>query len=153
MTSLTPQEIVTMLDQHKKWLRNPKEGKQAVFKQMDLSGANFEGAKLQKSVFSGCKLSRAILRGTNFISADLFAVDLTKADLTNALLIRADLRGAELRGAKLNGANLQEADFRGGSMILAGGKTVTFGSSNLSDSDMEDVIAEKANLTGANLSG
>ena len=59
--------------------------------QLDLRGANLQGADLRVA-----DLSRANLRGANLTDADLSAADLRVADLSGAYLSRADLRDAYL---------------------------------------------------------
>jgi hypothetical protein len=77
MKRYTPEELKTVLDAHKKWLRDEDGGSRADLGGAYLGGANLRGAKLR-----GAYLREADLRG-------------------------ADLGGADLRGAKLRGADLQ----------------------------------------------
>lgn len=69
---------------------------------MDLSGANFEGADLNRAI-----LSLASLGGVNFTNAYLDEAnfrmaDLSNADFSEAQLLRTDFRDAILSGVKFN---------------------------------------------------
>ena len=110
-----------VLELHKKWLKEEKDGEKADLSYEDLSdvdfsdlnlryailrGTNLEGAKL-----SGTKLTYANLRGANLRSTKLEGAYLGYADLTGANLKGVDLTGANLTGAKLIGANLKDVKY------------------------------------------
>ena len=76
-----------ILEDHKKWLMDSREGKK-----MELKNAN---------------LSNIDLGGVNLISADLSCANLIGANLNNADLSGANLIGADLRNADLSGADLR----------------------------------------------
>ena len=69
----------------------------------------------------------------SLVKADLFGADLSNADLSFANLTRSALRGVSLAGANLNNANLNDADFRGGTILTAGGESVGRDVTDLSD--------------------
>ncbi len=81
---MNSQELQEILEQHKKWLINSPEGKQA-----NLYGANLSGANLY---------------GANLSGANLIGANLSGANLSGANLYGANLYGASLNGASLNGA-------------------------------------------------
>ena len=87
MTSTT-QDLPTILDAHRKWLRGEDGGTRA-----NLSGAN---------------LSRADLLRANLSGADLYGADLSRANLSRANLSRANLWNANLSGADLTDAKWDE---------------------------------------------
>ena len=91
---MTPQELLTTLANHEKWLAQKAGGVRVNLTLVDLQGVTLSNANLQAGKFSGANLSRAILNGANLTEADLFAANLDRADLTNANVSRADLRGA-----------------------------------------------------------
>ena len=93
-------QLKEILEKHRKYLNNEKDGVRA-----DLSKANLSGINLIDADLSG-----AILNGTNLSGADLSGADLSGADLRWANLSRADLSWANLRGADLRGANLIKAE-------------------------------------------
>lgn len=70
------EELNNILELHKKWLNDKKEGERA-----DLRYANLQGADLQ-----GADLRGANLRGANLQGADLRDADLRDADLQRANL-------------------------------------------------------------------
>lgn len=81
---------------------------------LNLNGADFREAKLEKTKFQNseliqAKLDNAYLKEVNLQSANLIFAKLQKAKLIEANLQGADLRLANLQRAKLGKANLQEA--------------------------------------------
>ena len=85
MKNIIKEELVSILNKHKMWLRNYREGERA-----DLTGADLRRTDLREAYIRGADLTGAYLRG-----ADLRGADLRGADLTGA-----DLRGADLTGAR-----------------------------------------------------
>lgn len=82
------------------------------FKQLrgvDLSGANFERARIK-----ACDLSGVVLRGARCRDANFTRTQFTDADLRGA-----DLSGCDFEGADLRGADLREADVRGTYLSVA----------------------------------
>jgi len=80
----------------------------------DLSGANFNQAKLHK-----VNLQNATLTNADFGRASLSQATLRNANLTRAYLSHADLAGADLRGADLSYAYLSNANLRGANLCGA----------------------------------
>jgi len=81
------EELNKILELHKKWLENEKDGQCADLRYTDLQGADLRYTDLQ------C----ADLRG-----ADLQGANLQRANLQRANLQRADLQGADLQGASID---------------------------------------------------
>ena len=81
MRTISPEELRSILESHKKWLAG--EGDKRAY----LSGADLRGADL---------------RNADLRYADLRRANLSGADLRGAYLSGADLRGAKLRGAYLD---------------------------------------------------
>jgi len=108
---MTPDNIASLLEAHRRWLSGAPDGRKANLVGDDLRGAYLRGACLAGADLTDADLKRADLTGADLTDADLTdadlkRADLTGADLTDADLKRADLRGAYLRGAYLRGANL-----------------------------------------------
>ena len=87
---MNSEKLNKILELHKKWLNNERDGVRA-----DLRDANLRDADL---------------RDANLRDADLRDADLRDADLNNANLRFANLNSADLRFAKLNNANLRNVD-------------------------------------------
>lgn len=77
---MTAKNLSEVLELHKKWLNNDKDGRRADLSYADLS------------------------------CVDLICADLRHAELRNATLIHANLRGADLSYANLRNSNLSGAD-------------------------------------------
>jgi uncharacterized protein YjbI with pentapeptide repeats len=86
-------------------------GSEALFENVDLTGADLHGVELP-----GVDLSGAFLERANLVGADLRGALLGRAVLARADLTRANLRGADLRGANLGEANLTDADLEGANL-------------------------------------
>lgn len=89
---------------------------------LDLSGANFEGAKIK-----ACDLSRAILnearcRGANFTLTKFVRAKLRGADLSDGDCEGADFRGADLSGADLRRTPLTVTHFSKPNATIQGAK-------------------------------
>ena len=119
---MTKEELKTVLELHKKWLNDEKDGVRANLRGADLRGANLRGANLREANLlradlwgadlRGANLREANLREADLLGANLWGADLRGANLREANLREADLRGANLREANLLGANLWGADLR-----------------------------------------
>lgn len=84
--------------------------------ELDLSGADFRGARLKETKFQKSKLiqikfDNACLREVNLQTSDLISANLKNTELYEANLQGADLRLAQLRNAKLTNADLRAAQF------------------------------------------
>ena len=88
MRTITPDELKTILENHKHWWNEDCEGWENM--KADLSDANLSDADL-----SDADLIRANLSGADLRGADLSDANLRGANLSGADLIRADLRGAK----------------------------------------------------------
>ena len=88
---MTQEELQTILEKQKKWLKDVRAGERA-----NLEGADFKGANLNSANLEGANLEWANLRGAN----------LEGANLKDANLNNANLKGANLKDANLEGANL-----------------------------------------------
>ena len=119
-------KLQKILEDHVKWLKDPRTGERANLHDADLSYANLRCANL---------------RGADLWYADLHDANLTGADLSDAYLSGADLRDAHLRGANLRGANLTNADLRYADLSGA----------NLHDADLTGADLRGAYLSGADL--
>ena len=103
MKTISPEELKTILKNHKHWLYEDCEGwedMRADLRGADLRGADLSYANLSYADLSYANLSYADLRGANLRGADLSYADLRDANLSYADLSYANLRGANLRGAK-----------------------------------------------------
>ncbi len=108
-----------MYDDHQKWLKDNKKGKQLDLRganlpwvdleYADLTGANLKGAELSYSNLKGADLRRANLNAADLSSANLTHANLEYADLTNTDLHRANLTGAVITNADLSNADLTRA--------------------------------------------
>jgi len=99
-----------------------------IFRDADLTGAEFDEAHFERSDFTGADLSKA---------------DLKKCNFTGAILRKAKLAGADLRGANLTGADLRDADLRGANLIDADLRGAT-----IDGAEFEDAIILGAKLDG-----
>ena len=126
MRTITPDELKTILENHRNWWDEDCEGwenMKADLSGADLSGADLSGAYLSDADLRGADLSGAYLSGAYLRDADLRGADLRGADLRRADLSGAYLSGADLRGADLSDADLRRADLSGA--YLSGAKGIT----------------------------
>ena len=77
----------------------------------DLSGTNFEGARILNVSFGAVNLSNANLRNADFRGVNLEFADLTGADLRDANFSKVYLRNTTLTGADLTGTDFTDAWF------------------------------------------
>ena len=158
MKNIIKEELVSILNKHKMWLQNYREGERA-----DLTGANLRGAYLRGANLYGADLRGAYLTGADLREADLREADLREADLTGADLREADLTGADLRGAYLRGAYLRVANFygadlrgaylRGANLYGADLRVANLYGADLYGADLREADLRVANLYGADLTG
>ena len=149
MAAVTEDELKTVLDLHKRWVKGLVGGVRANLAHRDLGGVNLAKANLAEASFAGASMAASNFAGANLAGADLFACDLSSTDLRRALLSRADLRGTKLGGAKIDGADLQDAALSDGVMITVSRR----GELTFSRGDGADMQLADASLQGANLSG
>jgi Pentapeptide repeats (8 copies) len=122
MKTYTNQELTTILELHKLWLKGNSSGVKANLSDANLSdanlsdatlrGANLSGANLSDANLSYANLSYATLRGANLSDANLSGANLSDANLSYATLRGANLSDANLRGANLSYATLRDATLR-----------------------------------------
>ncbi len=86
---------------------------------LELNGADFTSAPLERIKLVEADLSGANLRGAKLSGADLTWTKLKGADLSGADLRGAALGGADLQDSRLTAANLSEADLEGARMNRA----------------------------------
>jgi uncharacterized protein YjbI with pentapeptide repeats len=82
---------------------------------VNLSGANLQGADLSRANLQGAYLVKTNLKNSKLIEIDLQEAFLNEAELQNshlndANLYKVDLFGVNLSGADLSGANLSDAN-------------------------------------------
>ena len=109
----TNEKLKEIIEKHKKWLDNEKDGEKANLQGADLRSANLQDANLQGTDLWIAYLQRTDLRSANLRSANLRGVDLWSANLQDANLQDANLWSANLRSANLQRADLQGADLQG----------------------------------------
>lgn len=83
-----------------------------------LRGANFSDARIEEAVFTGCSADEAYFAGAvfqpaRFVKCSLRAVSFEGADLGGVTFNGCDLSGANLTGAKLTGADFRSATIDG----------------------------------------
>ena len=119
---MPPEELIKVLQSHQLWLTSDgKEGERATFEgvnfgaAIDLRGADFRNAILNRAKFKKTDLTEtnfqgAELRRADFAAASLRGANLREADLQNATLENAEfLLTSQLAGADVAGAKLPEA--------------------------------------------
>lgn len=143
----------------------------SVFRRVDFTGADLDGASLVRADLRGAKLSCSdfddVLKGkrdrvtscTRLAGADLSRANLAGTDLKfalmpgakleNADLVDADLRYAQLTGAKFAGATLRRANLSG-SVDLMG---ANFLGADLQGADLTGAKLHGAEFPGASLEG
>ena len=110
MKKISKKELKNILEKHKKWLMNEKDGKRANLSYTDLSNADLNYAELQYADLNHANLDKANLYHANLQFSELRFANLTNAELSNADLSGANLSGANLTNADLSGANLEFAN-------------------------------------------
>ena len=113
---MTVDELQAILEEHKKWLDDPKAGKRAILVGASLVGADLARASLARANLAEANLAEANLAGADLAEANLAGADLAEADLAGADLAEANLARAYLARANLAGAYLAEANLAGASL-------------------------------------
>lgn len=85
--------------------------KQGYCKKADLSGADFQGSELERTIFDSCTLTRANLAKVRLKRCRFLKTDLEAAVLHFADLFMASLRKSRVVGADMRGANCYAVDF------------------------------------------
>jgi uncharacterized protein YjbI with pentapeptide repeats len=130
----------------------------------DLTGTNFDSAKLTKCLAVGANFTGADVGGADFTfallaNADLsHAVQLGKSDFTQAYLdgakvIQADAAGIVLQEAYLPGADFHLANLTGANFRRANLHGANLSHADLSGADLSDADVTAANFSGARLDG
>ena len=119
----TPEELKTVLEEHKKWLESEdgEKGSRANLRNAILCDANLCGSDLRDAILCGSDLRDADLR-----DADLCGANLCGANLCDAILCDANLCGSDLRDADLCRANLCRANLDMSAWPLWCGGTQTY---------------------------
>ena len=122
----------------------------------DLSGANFEGARILHVSFGAVNLSNANLRKADFSGVNLEFADLTNTDLRDANFSRVYLRNTTLTGTNLTGTDFTDAWFNSKTKWPEGFDPLTIGAHGpgMDYSRQEFTIkASHRDLSGANFEG
>ena len=153
---LSKNEIEKILEEHRKWLADRKEGSCADFSGRNISGYDFHGQDLSFAVFNGCCADKANFKGTvlkkaqmigaAFISADFSGANLEGADMMKAKIIHSNYEDAKLSSADMYSATLwnnsmENADLTGANLLCA----------RLGDTVFDEAILSEANLCFADL--
>jgi hypothetical protein len=146
MRTITPEELATIIEKHRKYLLGESGGERA-----NLRGANLSGAYLRDANLSGANLSGAYLSDANLRDAYLSGANLSGANLSGANLRDANLRDANLSGANLRDANLSGAYLRDANLSDAYLRDANLSGANLRDANLRDANLSDANLRDANL--
>lgn len=85
--------------------------KQGYCKKADLTGADFQGSELERTIFDSCKLTSANLAKVRLKRCRFLKTDLEAAVLHFADLFMASLRKSRVVGADMRGANCFAVDF------------------------------------------
>ena len=149
MRTVSVDELSEILEKHKRWLLDEKDGEQATLRYANLSGANLSGADLRRADLSGANLSGADLRRADLSDATLSDATLYGADLSDATLRYANLRYANLSGADLSGADLSDATLYCANLSGANLRHANLRSADLRRADLRGADLRRADLRGA----
>ena len=100
-----------------------------------MTGADFRGANLSRTILSGCHLQGADFSAGGSSGTD--SAKLTDAKLDRALLCQANLNGCDMSGAELADADLSGADLRSAILVGAELSGATLDSVKLSNTVIE----------------
>ena len=81
MRKISKEELKTILEKHKLWLRQEDGGEKANLSGSNLSGSNLSGSDLRWSNLSGSDLRWSNLNGSDLSGSDLSGSDLSGSDL------------------------------------------------------------------------
>ena len=117
MKTYTQEELKEILELHKKWLNDEKDGVRAnlvnaYLRNADLRYADLYNADLHNANLINADLGHTRLSYANLDSANLNSANLVNANLRNANLVNTDLRNANLHNADLVNANLFNTNLR-----------------------------------------
>lgn len=115
----TREDVMQILEQHWKWLENPKEGEQAKFNDVDFEKIeiDFSGMDLRKVYFRECKFydmnfTKANLSKSQFISCNLSSANFENANMNRVTVQRCGCDETKFAKANLNAALLLNQSFR-----------------------------------------
>jgi uncharacterized protein YjbI with pentapeptide repeats len=146
---ITDEELQIILADHKVWLLDNSNGKQA----------NLSGLNLQNSNLSGLNLKGVHLRNVDLSFSNLENANLSDSDLSDSDIVLANLRGIILSNSNLSNVNLQETDILQGPpndkgfSRLAELTGANFFRANLSKTNLTKANLSKSNFTEAILHG
>ncbi len=115
----------------------------------DLSGANLEGARMERcsaahASFAGARMLGAALGWMNAAEADFSNADLTQAAAPGADFTKANLANATLTRGWLEKATFGFADLRGARLNDSDCRDVDFSTAKLDDADFTDADLRRA---------
>ena len=116
MRKISKEELKTILEKHKLWLRQEDGGEKANLSGSDLCWSNLSGSNLSGSNLSGSNLSGSDLSGSNLIGSNLSGSNLRWSDLSGSNLSGSDLSGSNLIGSNLSGSNLSGSNLSGSNL-------------------------------------
>ena len=131
----------------------------ALLERVDFTGADLSGADFTGAVLARAELSGANLSGTNFTGANLGLARLVGAkmekpgDFTRAVLFRADLSKASLRGVRLDGVDLSEVVVKGTDLGAAVGRELTLLRTDLSGLKLAGADLSKSTFLEVTIAG
>lgn len=113
---MTQDELNEIIKLHERWLAEVPTGQQAIFEDVDLSGASFSGANLADAVFRRVNLQRtkfnyAQLQNTEFDDVDMAQTEFRRANLFSATFINVRASDAEFFKARLFSARIIDSEF------------------------------------------
>lgn len=98
MKTISPEELKTILENHRHWLDEDCDGWEAMCADLcdaDLSYADLSYADLSRADLRNADLSYANLSGVNLSGANLKGANLSRAVIEEAILSYADIKGAK----------------------------------------------------------
>lgn len=113
----TKEELSKILQEHLKWIQNPRDGHRANLcnadlKGIDLSNANLHGANLDRANLTEASLSHADLTNTFLSNANLTKASLAVTNFSSSQLFFANLTGASLIRTNFNKAILVQSNLK-----------------------------------------
>ena len=116
------------------------------FQEVNLRGANLQGADLKEANLQGAKLGLANLQGAILWKANFQTAVLRGANLQDAFLLEANLQKADLREANLQGATLEQANLQGAILVEANLQEANLQGAALKGTNLQEAILIEANL-------
>ena len=97
--SIDQDKLNHMIEQHRRFLKGLTGGRRLNIALFDAQGLQFDYLDLTEAEFRGARMSGSSFVGSVLTRANLFGADLRQCDMRRCDLTKADLRGAVLRGA------------------------------------------------------